>query len=144
MQGFAKGSNTRSSLLWEVERILSELDESCSLPQILVMENVTAIHSEENRPHFHKWLLFLENLGYSTYVQDLNAWDYGIPQHRERTFAVSILGEWNYHFPTTMELKTCIEDYFEDLTEKQALQYVNKSEKARELLVRLDEENKLK
>lgn len=89
-------------------------------------------------------ILFLESMGYSTYVQDLNAWDYGIPQHRERTFAVSILGEYNYHFPAPMELKTCIEDYFEDLTEEQALQYVNKSEKARELLVRLDEENKLK
>lgn len=140
----AKGSNTRSSLLWQIERILCELKDTDSLPQILMMENVSAIHSDENRPHFHKWLLFLEKMGYSNYVQDLNAWDFGIPQHRERTFAVSILGEWNYHFPTTMELKTCIEDYFEDLTEEQALQYVNKSEKARELLVRLDEENKLK
>ncbi len=139
----AKGSNTRSSLLWQIERILTELQETDSLPQILMMENVSAIHSEENRPHFHKWLTFLENLGYSNYVQDLNAWDFGIPQHRERTFAVSILGVWNYHFPSPMELKTCIEDYFEDLTEEQALQYVNKSEKARELLVKLNEENKL-
>jgi len=139
----AKGSNTRSSLLWEVERILLELKETDSLPQILLMENVTAIHSAENRPHFHKWLTFLESLGYSNYVQDLNAWDYGIPQHRERTFAVSIFGNWNYHFPHTMELKSCIEDYFEDLTEEQALQYVNKSKKARDLLVKLNEENKL-
>ena len=33
-----KGSGTRSGLLWEVERILKEMDE---LPQILFMENVT-------------------------------------------------------------------------------------------------------
>ena len=143
MQGMAKGSNTRSSLLWQIERILTELQETDSLPQILLMENVTAIHSEENGPHFRKWLMFLDKLGYSSYVQDLNAWDYGIPQHRERTFAVSILGEWNYHFPHSMELKTCIEDYFEDLNEEQALLYVNKSQKARDLLVKLNEENKL-
>jgi DNA (cytosine-5)-methyltransferase 1 len=143
MQGMAKGSNTRSSLLWQIERILTELQETDSLPQILLMENVTAIHSEENGPHFRKWLMFLDKLGYSSYVQDLNAWDYGIPQHRERTFVVSILGEWNYHFPHVMDLKTCIEDYLEDLTEEQALLYVNKSQKARDLLVKLNEENKL-
>lgn len=139
----AKDSGTRSSLLWQIERILTELKEIDGLPQILLMENVTAIHSEENGPHFRAWLSFLEKTGYCNYVQDLNAWDFGIPQHRERTFVVSLLGEWNYHFPHTMELTKCIEDYFEDLTEEQALQYVNKSQKAHDLLVKLNEENKL-
>ena len=39
MRGFAEGSNTRSSLLWEVKRILTELKEMGTLPQVLLMEN---------------------------------------------------------------------------------------------------------
>jgi len=143
MKGFEKGSGTRSSLLWEVQRILEELDEGGQLPQICIMENVTAIHSQENMPHFSKWLEFLETLGYSSFVQDLNASDYGIAQNRDRTFVVSILGEWNYHFPVPIELTTCIEDYFEDLTDEQALQLVVKSDKALKLLKELDDDGKL-
>ena len=143
MQGFAEDSGTRSSLLWQVKRILEELNETDDLPQILLMENVTAIHSEENKPHFKKWLGFLDGIGYTSYVSDLNAADFGVAQHRERTFVLSILGEYNYTFPHTMDLSKCIEDYFEDLTEEQALQYVVKSEKALDLLVELDEKGEL-
>lgn len=143
MRGFAEGSNTRSSLLWEVKRILTELKEMGTLPQVLLMENVVAIHSQENKPHLQKWLDFLESLGYSTYMEDLNAADYGVAQHRERTFALSILGNYNYKFPTIMDLNKCMENYFEDLTEEQALQYVVKSQKALDLLVELDEKNEL-
>ena len=143
MRGFAEGSGTRSSLLWEVKRILTELKEMGTLPQVLLMENVVAIHSQENKPHLQKWLDFLESLGYSTYMEDLNAADYGVAQHRERTFALSILGNYNYKFPTIMDLNKCMEDYFEDLTEEQAMQYVVKSKKALDLLVELDGKNEL-
>lgn len=143
MRGFAEGSNTRSSLLWEVKRILTELKEMGTLPQVLLMENVVAIHSQENKPHLQKWLDFLDSLGYSTYMEDLNAADFGVAQHRERTFALSILGNYNYKFPTIMDLNKCMEDYFEDLTEEQAMQYVVKSKKALDLLVELDEKNEL-
>lgn len=143
MQGMEKDSGTRSGLLWEVERILKELKEDDTLPQVLLMENVPAIHSDKNIKSFQKWLDFLESLGYSNFVQDLNASDYGIAQNRDRTFVVSILGEWNYHFPEPIELTTCIEDYFEDLTDEQALQLVVKSQKALDLLVELDEKDEL-
>ncbi len=43
-KGMAKGENTRSSLLWEVERLLNECEE---LPQILLMENVTQVHGKK-------------------------------------------------------------------------------------------------
>ncbi len=140
--GMSEDSQTRSSLLWQVKRILTECKDN--LPQVLLMENVPAIHNEQNKADFRKWLDFLESLGYSSYAQDLNAWDYGIPQSRERTFVVSLLGDYNYKFPEMIEnLKWCIEDFYEDLTEEQALQLVVKSEKAHDLLVKLDEEGKL-
>lgn len=142
-KGFEEGSGTRSALLWEVRRILDELKETDSLPQILLMENVSAIHSKDNMPHFRVWLDFLDSLGYSTYVHDLNASDYGVAQNRERTFALSILGQYNFNFPNSISLKKCLEDYFEDLSDEQALQLIVKSEKAKNLLVELDDENKL-
>ena len=45
--GMSKGSGTRSGLLWEVERILSEIIDGCGeLPQILFMENVPQVHGK--------------------------------------------------------------------------------------------------
>lgn len=140
MQGFGEGSDTRSSLLWECKRILLELEEK---PQILIMENVSTIHSQDNMPHLHKWVEFLDSLGYSSYGEDLNACDYGVAQSRERFFLVSILGNYNYQFPVGMDLRYCIEDYFQELTEEEALKFIVKSEKAKDLLVDLDEKGEL-
>lgn len=137
MDGMVEGSDTSSSLIWEVKRILNELNIDNDLPQVLVMENVPTIHNADNTPHFRKWLTFLDNLGYSTYVQDLNSYDYGVAQSRERTVAVSILGLYNYKFPTTMKLYKRAEDYFEDLDKKQAIKYIEKSDKSYKLLTEL-------
>ena len=79
---------TRSGLLWEVERILDELENK---PQVLLMENVPEVIGTKNVEHFNKWLAKLESLGYSNFFQILNAKDYGIPQNRRRCFMVSIL-----------------------------------------------------
>lgn len=143
MMGMSEDSGTRSSLLWQVRRILSELNTTKSLPQILLMENVTAIHSQLNIADFKKWLDFLRSLGYESFVFDLNAADFVIPQHRERTFVLSTLGEYNYKQPNPIETDKCIEDYFEELTDEELLQYVVKSPEALKLLMRLDENGEL-
>ena len=99
-RGMKKGSGTRSGLLWEVERLLDEMSGGgYELPQILLMENVPEVIGLKNIDDFNKWILKLESLGYSTYVDILNAKDYGVPQSRRRCFAVSILGGFSYHFP---------------------------------------------
>lgn len=138
MQGMSKGSNTRSGLLWEVERILKELTE---LPQFLVMENVPAVHSESVINDFANWVTFLDSLGYTSKWQDLNAKDFGIPQNRERCFMVSYLDKsLMYSFPTGFELTKTAQDYLEDdVSEK----YYIKTEKAQELIDKLVIENGL-
>lgn len=62
-------TTTRSGLLWEVERILTELEEK---PQVLLMENVPQVHGEGAIEDFNKWQFRLEELGYKNYWQDLN------------------------------------------------------------------------
>lgn len=133
--GMSKGSGTRSGLLWEVERILTEIrDSGGELPQILFMENVPQVHSQDNMPDFRKWLDFLESLGYVNYWQDLNAKNYGVAQNRERCFMFSFLGEYNYKFPNPIPLKKKLKDYLEDNVEEKY--YIN-NEKADKLIKQL-------
>ena len=133
--GMSKGSGTRSGLLWEVERILTEIrDSNGELPQILFMENVPQVHSQDNMPDFIKWLDFLESLGYTNYYQDLNAKNYGVAQERERCFMFSFLGECNYNFPQPIPLKKKLKDYLEDNVDEKY--YIN-NEKADKLIKQL-------
>ena len=136
-KGMTKGSRTRSGLLWEVERLLSEYWE---LPQVLLMENVPQVHSRANMPDFQKWIDFLESKGYSNYWQDLNAKDFGIAQNRDRCFMVSILGEWNYKFPQPVPLEKTTKDYLEDEVDERY--YIN-TEKAQKLIKQLIENRTL-
>lgn len=137
-KGMAKGSGTRSGLLWEVERMLNECSE---LPQVLLMENVPQVHSKANMPDFQRWIDFLEGKGYSNYWQNLNAKDYGVAQNRNRCFMVSLLGEWNYKFPQPVPLERKLKDYLEDEVEENY--YIN-TEKAQKLLQTLIENGTLK
>lgn len=127
-KGMKKGTGTRSGLLWEVERILDECGSE--LPHVLLMENVPMVIAEKNIEDFYDWRYKLESLGYSSYVQILNAKDYGIPQNRARCFMVSILGEYSYEFPQKKPLECMLKDFLEDkvdekfyLTEKQLAFY---------------------
>ena len=111
-RGMSKNSNTRSGLLWEVERILEECNGN--LPQVLLMENVPLVIGKKNIKDFDLWRKKLESLGYSNYAQLLNAKNYGIPQNRNRCFMVSILGDYYYEFPKKQKLKLKLKDMLEE------------------------------
>lgn len=112
-KGMSRDSGTRSGMLWEVERILDECNSLNCLPQVLLMENVPQVIGEKNLNDFIMWRGKLESLGYSNYVQILNAKDYGIPQNRQRCFMVSILGDYNYNFPKKIPLELKLKDMLE-------------------------------
>lgn len=109
--GMAKGSGTRSGMLWEVERILDECNGN--RPQILLMENVPDVIGANNVKHFAQWVKKLEQLGYTSKWQCLNAKDYGVPQNRDRCFMVSWLGNHYYDFPTPIKLEKRLKDVLE-------------------------------
>ena len=133
--GMSKGSGTRSGLLWEVERILTEIrDGSGELPQILFMENVPQVHGKKNIDDFKKWLQFLESLGYTNYWNDLNAKNYGVAQNRNRCFMFSFLGNYLYSFPHPIPLEKKLKDYLEDNVDEKY--YIN-NEKADKLIKQL-------
>jgi len=110
-KGMSRESGTRSGLLWEVERILKECD---TLPQVLLMENVPDVVGTKNINDFREWIQFLESLGYTSEGEILNAVDFDVPQHRERCFMVSWLGEYSYTFPSPIQKTRKLVDLLED------------------------------
>ena len=115
MDGFEKGSNTNSSLLWEVQRLLEVANKENELPRYLLLENVKNLISKRFKTYFNEWLEFLENLGYKNFYKVINSKDYGIPQNRERIFMLSIWDEnATYNFPTSVPLTTKLKDLLEE------------------------------
>ena len=125
-EGMAKGSGTRSSVLWSTADAIEALR-----PKMLLQENVRAIINQQNIRHFRQWMQTVSNLGYENFLAPsftlpggerttasiLNARDYGIPQNRDRMFLVSIrkdlLRGTQYEFPRPFPLTQCIADVLE-------------------------------
>ena len=118
--GKQKGlGDTRSGLVYEVLRILQQLNNLNRLPKVLIMENVVDLVQTKFIRQFQEIQLELEQLGYTNYTQTLNAKNYGVAQNRDRVFMVSILGEYSYEFPKPIPLIKRLKDYLEnDVDEK--------------------------
>lgn len=92
-KGLQKGSLTRSSLLWEIKRIIKN---SFDKPKILLMENVKAITNKNHISNFELWIDELKEMGYQSTYKILNASHFGSSQNRERCFMISFLNEEQY------------------------------------------------
>lgn len=90
--GIDRSAKNRSTLLWQIERILIEMSQSeKKLPRFLLMENVSNILSDKHIKNFREWKDFLKSLGYINEVYTLDARNFGVPQSRVRTYMLSIL-----------------------------------------------------
>lgn len=107
-KGIERNSGSRSSLLWEVERLLYERkNENLPLPKFLMLENVPALLSSKNKNSFDEWKNELVELGYTNIIYKLRAPDFGLPQTRCRVIMISALTEHN------QEKETLVKEYFE-------------------------------
>ena len=113
-RGMEQGSGTRSSLLWEVGRLLSDAKERGRGPEVLLMENVDAILNKKNISEFNRWIEFLTDLGYTSSYKVLNAKDFGVPQNRKRCFMVSSLGGRRFIIPEGFPFDRRLRDVLED------------------------------
>lgn len=115
--GFAEGSGTRSSIIWNVRDAVR-----IKRPKYLCLENVKAMVSKKFLPMFYLWQSELERLGYANFAKILNAKDFGIPQNRERIFLTSLridgleylAGKLQYHFPKPFPLERRLKDVLEE------------------------------
>ena len=106
------GSGTRSSLMYETIRIVGKLR-----PKYVLWENVKNLLSKKHKHNFDAYIETMNVLGYNSYYQVLDAKDYGIPQHRERVYTISVrkdIDKGNFKFPEKEEFKLRLEDLLED------------------------------
>ena len=128
---------TRSSLVVEALRVIQY-----KKPKYLLMENVKNLVNQF-KDSFDKIINELEEYGYNTYWQVLNAKDYGIPQNRERVFVISIrkdIDDGNFKFPEKQELKLRLKDLLEDIVDEKFYYSKERTEK----LLKIIEKKELK
>lgn len=109
-------SSTRSGLLGQVQRLLAKAYQENELPNMLLMENVKNLTGQKYIGQFETWVRWLDSIGYDTYWKVLNAKHFGIPQNRERVFAISIRKDVNtkgFTFPEQITLTTRLKDILE-------------------------------
>ena len=109
-------SSTRSGLLGQVQRLLAVSKKENTLPKYLLLENVKNLVGKKFKPQFDAWIRWLDSIGYNTYYQVLNSKHFGIPQNRERIFALSIrkdIDNGNFKFPEQIPLTTRLKDILE-------------------------------
>lgn len=83
--GGSKGSNTASAIMWEAIRIMKETN-----PKWIIWENVPDAINKRHFSNFEEYMDELNDMGYNTYYELLNANDLGSAQKRKRLFAISI------------------------------------------------------
>ena len=114
--GNASLESTTSGLLQEVQRLLSVAYEENELPEYLILENVKNLVGKKFIGQFEAWIKWLDSIGYSTHWKIINSKHMGVPQNRERVFAISIRKDVDtkgFTFPETIPLMTRLKDVLE-------------------------------
>ena len=115
-EGGDEGSGTASSLMYETLRNVRRIR-----PKYVIWENVRNLLSPEHIANWQKYKNIMDDFGYNSYAQVLNAKDYGIPQNRERVFTVSIrkdIDEESFEFPKKKLLTITLKDILEDIVDE--------------------------
>lgn len=105
------GKQTRSGLFFEALRIIED-----TKPRVAIAENVKNFTSKKFKEQFEKVLDSLNFAGYNNHYTILNSKNFGVPQHRERLFIVSVRKDIDtgfFNFPEPIELKLCLKDLLE-------------------------------
>ena len=105
------GNMTRSGLFFEALRVIQEIQ-----PPFAICENIAALATSKKWANEFKIVLDgLSEAGYENYWKVLDARDYGVPQHRERVFIVSVRKDIarGFDFPKPYPLDKCIRDILE-------------------------------
>lgn len=90
------GEGEQSSLLFETVRIIDNM--GLWKPRVVIWENVKGVLDRDMIHAFNEYIDSMEDMGYETSFDVLNAMDFGIPQSRERVFAISILNDARFDF----------------------------------------------
>jgi DNA (cytosine-5)-methyltransferase 1 len=93
-------NDTRGTLFFEILKIAKKLG-----PEVLFLENVKRLKSHDGGKTFKVIVNSLYELGYKVYAKVMRAYDYGVPQNRERIFIVAFKKPIHFEFPSPPEAR---------------------------------------
>lgn len=106
--GGDEGSETKSSLMWETVRVVSNLK-----PKVVIWENVRAVLGKKHKHNFDKYIEKMDELGYTSSYSQINSKEHNVAQNRPRVFVVSTLSGEEFNFPVPTTLRKTLKDYLE-------------------------------
>jgi DNA (cytosine-5)-methyltransferase 1 len=115
-------TDARGTLFFEILKIAKKIK-----PEVLFLENVKRLKSHDGGNTFKVIINSLHALGYKAYAKVLRAYDYGVPQNRERIFIVAFKNPIHFEFPTPPE--TRIYKNLGDILERKVDEYYTISDR---------------
>jgi DNA (cytosine-5)-methyltransferase 1 len=113
--GCLRGFEDPSGKLWfDVIKLVQK-----SQPKSFIFENVSGLASPRNQENLDLIIKELTQCGYQVYWQLLNAYDFGLPQNRERVFIVGIRKDIDkyqqFQFPLPLAIHPKVLAILEDI-----------------------------
>ena len=104
-------NEARGTLFFEILKIAKALR-----PRALLLENVKRLKTHDHGRTFAVIVNSLRELGYKVYAKVLRAYDYGLPQNRERIFIVAFQKPIHFEFPDPPKTRryNCVGDILEN------------------------------
>ena len=87
-------NEARGTLFFEILKIVK-----AQQPRALILENVKRLKTHDHGRTFSVIVSALHELGYKVYAKVLRAYDFGLPQNRERIFIVAFNKAIHFEFP---------------------------------------------
>jgi len=110
-KGFLENYEGRGNIFFEIVRIIK-----AKKPKVIFLENVKHIIKHDNGNTFKRIEKEIRNLNYSFYHKVIKASEFGLPQHRPRTFMIGFRNEKPkdsyFYFPKPKKLTMTMSDIF--------------------------------
>jgi DNA (cytosine-5)-methyltransferase 1 len=125
--------DARGTLFYHYALFLQKLQ-----PKMFLFENVRGLLTHDHGKTYATMLNIFTNAGYKIEKEVLNAWDYGVPQKRERLITIGIRNDIadgiSYSFPKPHDYKPVLRDILLDCPESPYTPYGEKKRKIFELV----------
>lgn len=125
--------DARGTLFYHYALFLEKLQ-----PKMFLFENVRGLLTHDHGKTYATMIDIFEKAGYIIEKKVLNAWDYGVPQKRERLITIGIrkdlIEKTSYKFPTKHDYKPVLRDVLLDCPDGPGVSYGEKKRKIFELV----------
>ena len=114
--------DARGTLFYHYAAFLEQLQ-----PKMFLFENVRGLMSHDHGKTYKVMTAIFEQAGYDITKKVLNAWDYGVPQKRERLITIGIRKDLSkkihYNFPDPHDYKPVLRDILLDCPKSDGILY---------------------